>query len=122
MSIHLPAVSGCRITPGRHGRGAPGVEYLQLYTTDKSHIYRLDQGHHGKFITCTDILKGKGVDYSRHLYELYRNAADKTHSLARLEVRVPLLHAPTVLLNIDEDLLYESLLSFSPRIWWYVLF
>ena len=118
MSIHLPAVSGCRISPGRHGRGTSGVEYLQMYTTDKSLIYRHDQGHHGKFVTCAELLESKGITFIDKLYNLYRNAADETHCHARLEVRVPLAHADTVLLSIDAKLLYDSLLSFSPRVWW----
>ena len=118
MAMHLPAVSGCRITPGHRGQGEHSVQYLQMYTTDKAHIYRLDQGHHGKFIPCVDILNSKGITYANQLYKLYCNASVDTPCQARLEVRVPLARANAVLLNIDEGLLYDSLLSFTPRSWW----
>ena len=90
-----------------------------MYTTDKSLTYRQDQGHYGKFITCAGILKGKSTGYIKSLYELYRNAIKGSHSLARLEVRVPLAKAAEVLLySIDEELLRHSLVSFPPEEWW----
>ncbi|KAF8956187.1 hypothetical protein BDZ97DRAFT_1764028 [Flammula alnicola] len=118
MASHLTAVSGCRIAPGPHARSQFGVQYVQLYTTDKSLIYRPDRFHHGKFITPADILKGKGVAYAENLFQLYRNAAKKSYSLARVEVRVPLEQASRVLRNVSEGLLRDSLLSFSPNVWW----
>lgn len=118
MASHLPGVSGCRITPGIRGAGEFGVKYLQMYTTDKALIYRPEQGHHGKYITPIDILKGKGVSYAQKLYDLYRNAIKDNYSLARLEVRVPLEQSNNALLNISGELLYDSLLSFNRTTWW----
>lgn len=115
---HLTAVSGCRVTPGPRARGSYDLQYLQLYTTDKALIYRPDQGRFGKFITPADILKGKGIAYAENLYTLYRNAIDNNYSLARVEVRVPLDHGLSVLLDISDDLIRDSLLSFSPNTWW----
>jgi len=119
MASHLTAVSGCRIAPGDRSRGPYDVQYLQMYTTDKSLTYRQDQGHYSKFITCTAILKGRAMGYIKSLYDLYRNAIKTSHSLARLEVRVPLAKADEVLLHsIDEDILRDSLVSFPREEWW----
>ncbi|GLB33116.1 hypothetical protein LshimejAT787_0100010 [Lyophyllum shimeji] len=118
MSSHLPAVSGCRISPGPRARGPFEVQYMQAYTTEKALIYRPDRGHFGKFITCADVLNGKAMKFIDDLYELYRNAIDTNCSLARIEVRVPLRHGAAVLLDLDEELLRESLVSFSRSVWW----
>lgn len=119
MSSYLTAVSGCQIAPGAHSQGPYEALYLQMYMTDKSLTYCQDQGHYGKFITCDRILKGKSTAYIKSLYKLYRNAITASHSLARLEVRVPLAKAAEVLLySIDEGLLQDSLVSFPPEEWW----
>jgi len=115
---HIPLVSGCRIEPGSQASGPYDIAYFQTYSTDKSLIYRQDQGHSGKFITCIDVLKGKGTNYIESLYNLYANAITDNNSHARLEVRVPLSHANTVLLDLDHNLLGNSLVSFPPVIWW----
>jgi hypothetical protein len=115
---HMPAVSGCRITPGPRACGPYDVQYFQAYSTDKALIYCQERGHSGKFITCTEVLKGKAKNYIQNLYNLYANAIDNNNSLARLEVRVPLCYATEVLLNLDDDLLQSSLVSFTQSIWW----
>ncbi len=53
------------------------------------------------FLRGEDILKGKADDYCHGLYELYRQASKKNPSLARLEIRVPIVHASDVLLKMD---------------------
>ena len=122
MTSHLAQVSGCRVRPGVQGRGPYKVVYLQLYCTDKTHTYRLDQGHHSKYLNCTDIAKGKEEKFLSSLYKLYVNAIDKHSAQARAEVRVPLEFADQVLLDIDADVIYNSLVSFPPVEWWLVLF
>lgn len=117
MVSHLPQVSGCRIKPGIRAQGPMEVAYLQLYCTDKSLTYRQDSGHHGKFITCDDIIKGKTYDFIDKLYALYINAVEKHNAHARMEVRVPLQFASRALLNVDFDVLYNSLVSF-PAVEW----
>ena len=90
-----------------------------MYTTDKLLTYRQDQGHYSKFITCTAILNGKVMGYIKSLYDLYRNTIKNSHSLAHLEVCVPLSKADKVLLrSIDEDILHDSLVSFPCEEWW----
>jgi len=118
LTSHLAEVSGCRISPGTRGRGPYEVAYLQMYPTDKSLTSRKDEGHHGKFIDCKDVLKGKTDTFIDSLYSLYLNAIDDKYSLARMEVRVPLEHACDVFLDLDEDIVRNSLVSFSRVEWW----
>lgn len=116
---HLTAVSGCRITPGK-AHGLYDAVYMQLYTTDKALIYRPDGTAHGKYIKTTEIIAGKGPKFVENLIQLYNNAISTCSSHARLEVRVPLEEAHRVLLNFDDALIRESLVSINPKLWWYV--
>ena len=87
MTSHLTTISGCRISPGPRAEGPFKVQYLQLYTTDKSITYRQDNGHHGKFITCHEVLAGKAESYCENLYNVYLVAIEDNFSLAHIEVR-----------------------------------
>lgn len=118
MTSHLTAVSGCRISPGARAEGPYEAVYLQMYTTDKSVTYRPDGSHFGKFLTGQDILKGKVDDYCHELYELYREATEKNYALSRIEVRVPVYNATSVLLDLDINTIRNGLVSFHPSIWW----
>lgn len=118
MTSHLPQVSGCRISPGVQGRGRYEVAYCQLYTTDKSVTYRPEHGHHGKYITCADAIKGKSEDFIQGLYDLYSNAINQNHAQARMELRVPVQYATEVLLELDEDVIRGGLVSFPSVEWW----
>lgn len=120
MLAHLPGVSGCRICPGVRGQGQHLVKYLQFYMTDKSIIYHPEKGYFGKYITCTDIIRGKDMAFIDQLYSLYTNAIGSCYSLARLELRVPFSSASNVLINLDENLLRQSLFSFEPEVIWSV--
>jgi hypothetical protein len=120
MTSHLTAVSGCRIRPGPRAEGPFSVQYLQLYTTDKSLTYRQDKGHHGKFITCHDILAGKADSYCENLYDIYLAAMEDNFSLARVEVRVPLKYANSVLLDLHHSMISQWLVSFPRVVWWSV--
>jgi hypothetical protein len=121
MTSHLTAVSGCRISPGARAEGQYSVQYLQLYTTDKSVTYRQDKGHHGKFITCRDVLAGKSETYCQNLYQVYLAAMKDNFSLARIEVRVPIAHATSVLLHLQHRSISQWLVSFPRVVWWSVL-
>lgn len=120
MTSHLTAVSGCRISPGARAEGPFSVQYLQLYTTDKSLTYRQDKGHHGKFITCGDVLAGKAESYCENLYNVYLAAMKDNYSLARVEVRVPIKHVTSVLLDLRRSRICGWLVSFPRVVWWSV--
>lgn len=120
MTSHLTAVSGCRISPGPRAEGRFSVQYLQLYTTDKSLTYRQDKGHYGKFITCPDVLAGKADSYCENLYGVYLAAMKDNFSLARVEVRIPIKHASSVLIDLHNDTIHQWLVSFPRVVWWSV--
>lgn len=120
MASHLTGVSGCRISPGPRAKGQYSVQYLQLYTTDKSVTYRQDKGHHGKFITCLDVLAGKAESYCEKLYQVYLAAMNDNFSLARIEVRIPIQHASSVLLHLRRESISQWLVSFPRVVWWSV--
>lgn len=120
LMAHLPAVSGCRISPGPRARGVYEARYLQMYMTDKSLTYRPGQGAFSKQLSVPEVMRGKHGAYIGGIYELYCNAIGHSHSMARLEVRVPLRHASRVLIGLDREILRESLVSFKPAVLWYV--
>jgi hypothetical protein len=91
-----------------------------MYTTDKSITYRQDKGHHGKFITCQDVLAGKWEGYCSNLYDVYLAAIKDNFSLARIELRIPVRHAGEVLLGLEEETIRSWLVSFPPVVWWSV--
>jgi hypothetical protein len=121
MTSHLPEVSGWRIAPGVRAAGKYDCCYFQGYTTDKALTARPEKGHHAKFLECPDVFKGKADGWIESLYQLNINAIKSNLSMARMEVRVPLSKAKSVLLNVDEELLRSSLIKVHPTIWWSVI-
>lgn len=120
MASHLTAVSGCRISPGPRAEGPFSVQYLQLYTTDKSLTYRQELGRHGKFITCSEVLAGKAEKYCENLYNVYLAAMEDNYSLARVEVRIPIKYASSVLIDLRNEMIHQWLVSFPKVVWWSV--
>ncbi|RDB24557.1 hypothetical protein Hypma_008348 [Hypsizygus marmoreus] len=114
---HLVSISGCRINPGVQAQGDYEVCYFQLYTTDKSVTYNPEASHHGKSFSCTSAMT-KGNTHCQSMYDIYLHAIDKNSSHARMEVRVPLHHAKTVLTWMNNVVLEESLVAFNPSSWW----
>lgn len=117
ITSHLPAISGCRVDT-QTTRGDHNIVYVQLYTTDKAHTYRPEQGHFGKFITPEDILKKKAPAWIANICTLYNNASDTGSAHARLEVRSGIHHAVDALLGIEETLYRKSLISVPCKPWW----
>ncbi|PPQ74580.1 hypothetical protein CVT25_004848 [Psilocybe cyanescens] len=124
LAQHLMDVSGFRLIPGERGQGVFECQYMQAYTTDKAVTYcptRSNPSRPGKSLTALQIMRGSGRSYMSGLYDLYKNCRENNYSLARLELRVPLKYAHTVLYrDIDDHLLRKSLLSFDRPAWWYV--
>ncbi|TFK58657.1 hypothetical protein BDN72DRAFT_950632, partial [Pluteus cervinus] len=118
ITSHLPAVAGCRISPGPRGQGHMKAAYFQMYTTDKSVTYHPHGNHYAKHITAGDILSGKDKAYLEGLYNAYTDAMDKNYSIARIEIRVPFRFCHYGLLHFPEELIRESLLVFNPEVWW----
>ncbi|KAF8881146.1 hypothetical protein CPB84DRAFT_1687319 [Gymnopilus junonius] len=118
MTSHLTGVSGWRIAPGVRAQGSFECRYFQGYTTDKSLTARAEKGHHGKFVTCADVLDGKAAEWADNLYQLNRNAIQTNLAATRMEMRVPLKFGPRVFLNIDDNLIRNSIISVHPITWW----
>ena len=115
---HLTAASGFAQTDGPQSAGEYDMVCKQAYHTDKSITTRPDGHHHGKFVTGSDIIKGKADNYIDKIYDVYTTAAETNTSHARFEVRVPIKHATKVLLDFDAELLRSSLLGFDREVWW----
>ncbi|KAG6904892.1 hypothetical protein DXG01_006436 [Tephrocybe rancida] len=118
---HLLAVSGCRISPGVRAEGPYEAVYLQAYTTDKALLYNTERGHHAKFLTTKEVMAGNGEKAPKtvaDIHDLYEKAKENNASNARLEVRVPLEHATSVLLHFNPDALKRTLVSFPKDVWW----
>jgi hypothetical protein len=122
ISAHLLDLSGCRIDLNGHSKGPHGVEYIQLYTTDKAVVYHLERGRHSKFMTGNQALQGQPPKFTQDLYSAFYNAGNSNDCAARVELRVPLDAAATVLLGMPDELLMESLVVFPRKVWWYVKF
>jgi len=116
---HLTEISGCRITTGNRSQGPCRVRYLQLYPTDKALTYSPENGHYGKYMTVDDALaKAQPPAFTTRLRGLYINAMRENASHCRIELRVPLAHAETVLLNFPPNLLERSIVAFPRKVWW----
>jgi len=121
LSSHLLDVSGCRITPGRQGEGEFEVSYLQMYSTDKSLTYNPEGIYFSKAMLCVEAIgKVQPPSFTESLYHLYRNASlsRNSNAKARVEVRVPIQHATTVLNNLTYGLIQRSLVAFTNESWW----
>jgi len=115
---HLVGVSGFRLSPGVLASGNFNTVYANVYHTDKGVTACPDQGHHGKFTTVPDILRGKAVPFAENLYELYSTSAVSNYSCARAEIRVPLAHATDPMIIVSTGVLQSCLVSFSREEWW----
>ena len=118
LTSHMAGVSGWRIAPGPRGEGKFECRYFQGYTTDKALTARADSGHFAKFLKCEDVLKGKASDWADNLYKLNRNACKTNLSTARMEMRIPIRYAADVLLDIDRQLIRQSIISVHRVVWW----
>jgi hypothetical protein len=119
LSSHLTDVSGFRLTLNKKSGGNTGAVYMQMYTTDKAAVHNHDSRHHAKFVSSSQAL---GTDQPPQiingLHTIYEQARDTSSSKARLEVRVPYQHAGSILVEIDQDLLRQSLCAFNRETWW----
>jgi hypothetical protein len=116
---HLTAVSGCRIEPGTQAKGHFDATYFQMYTTDKAITYNPEGIHHGKFLPMKSAMgEIQPAKFLESLFSAYASAFEKNASNARVEVRVPLAHATSVLLSYRLHVVRESLLSFTRDDWW----
>jgi hypothetical protein len=119
FNSHLTGVAGCRVEPGSRAEGPFQARYLQMYTTDKSVVYHPEGRTYGKALTGKDVLNAKeDPAFCTGLYSAYVHARENIDSNARLEVRVPVSQAYSVLTRFGVRLMWDSLLGIPRNVWW----
>ncbi|KAF7974465.1 hypothetical protein HWV62_12106 [Athelia sp. TMB] len=119
MAAHLPDLSGFRVELNSRQGGAYHAAYAQAYTTDKGQTYHISDKHHSKRLTGHQAVVGLPPKYINDAFSAYRAASLSTDVSARLEFRVPIEFATTVLINgIRQWLLEKCLVVYSKNAWW----
>ncbi|KAK2464157.1 hypothetical protein APHAL10511_003850, partial [Amanita phalloides] len=118
ISQHLTQVAGFRARC-KKPTGPYEVLYIQAYTTDKVLTYQPEGGNFGKTLKGYHAIEGgaEGPSYTSRLLRSYEEARDKTDVAARLEVRVPLQQATSVLLNFPMEVYLQTCLVFPRELW-----
>ena len=122
---HLDDFAGFRCEPPKRARDADGVEYINVYTTDKCPTYQLHSGIWRRR-SCKDLLP---KDLDKLLVDLgnmsktYKACSGSgTHraqeGCARLEIRVPLQKAEEALRNVPRETLHGWTYSVPANLWW----
>jgi hypothetical protein len=117
-TMHLTGAAGFRITPGVQASGPHNVSYMQAYTTDKAVTYRPESGRFAKFTTALELIEGKGKTFLPSLYRLFRVAMEANYLCARVEARVDISNATTVLMDVDIEVISNALVVFPKDVWW----
>ncbi|TFK19679.1 hypothetical protein FA15DRAFT_601072 [Coprinopsis marcescibilis] len=117
-AAHLTGAAGLRLSPPPTLRGSRFCLYMQVYLTDKSYTYSPESRSFGKAIKASDLLAGKGEKYISELYRLYGLASERHKSAVRIECRVHVGFARETFKNLDEHVLWDSLLWFPSKTFW----
>jgi hypothetical protein len=119
IACHLAEVSGCRLEVGIQHGGPSRAAHMELSTT-------LISGAHHPAVPALTIPQAMETRHQPpqsviDLFNAFRGQRETQNWLqsnaARIELRVPLKHAEDVLIDIDEDIIRESLVSFSRQEW-----
>jgi len=124
LSAQLQDLGGCRVTPGSRGK-EDQVTYINVYTTDKSATYQLHRGVFRRRDASELLLSriDKLIEDMASMGQIFLECggspeADGLEGCARLEVRVPLLKANQVLLDLTDQFVESATISFPRDIWW----
>lgn len=121
ISAHLPDLSGCRVALKPREGGEVQAAYGQLYSSDKNLQAHKSRHSSAKLITGHMAIKGQPPGIFIEFYSMNQEAAASLSVSVRIELRVPLHHERSVLMEaFPEWLLNASLLIFKRRVWWYV--
>ena len=120
----LDDFAGFRCEPGRWGT-QNGVEYINVYTTDKCPTYQLHSGLWRRR-TCKDLLPKALDKLLEDLVKMsmtYKSCSGSQGDLpqegcARLEIRVPLMLAQMALCDPPKELLRQCTFSIPTSLWW----
>jgi len=126
ISTQLGQLGGFRASPGSRGK-KDQVSYCNVYPTDKSVTYQLHEGIFRRrkpwHLFPPNI--SQLVKDMKRIQEIFRDCAGDGNSEglegnARLEIRVPLKLACTVLVDLPYRVIETAVVSFSCQMFWYV--
>ncbi|KAG8697508.1 hypothetical protein FRC08_006483 [Ceratobasidium sp. 394] len=122
-TAHLGSVAGLRLTMKKNLAPSPcGVEYLQVYTTDKTLTSLKDGDYHAKHCEPQQVFKNypkEAVEHFERLLNILRNAESKDQAVdVRIECRVNMANATDVLRWVPEDHLANSLVCSGTAPYW----
>ncbi|KAH9060400.1 hypothetical protein EDB83DRAFT_2224288, partial [Lactarius deliciosus] len=120
----LDDFAGFRCEPGQFGT-RNGVEYINVYTTDKSPTYQLHTGIWRRRY-CENLFPKKLEKLLEDLLNMsatYKSCCGSSEQsaqegCARLEIRVPMARAQDALRDPPRNLLKSWTISVSPNVWW----
>lgn len=123
-AAHLEDFAGFRCDPGLWG-SQHGVEYINVYPTDKSPTYQLHEGIWRRR-SCEDLLPkslDKLLDDLVKMSKTYKSCSGSQDNspqegCARLEIRVPLALAETALRDVPREHLQKWTYSVPTNLWW----
>jgi hypothetical protein len=95
--------------------------YVNAYTTDKTVSYQLHKGiwtPHTAASVLPQNFRRLDNDIGLMMDTLIDCAKASQESCVRLEIRVPLSRATTVLRTIDQDFLNKTVVTYNPYNWW----
>ncbi|KAF9222838.1 hypothetical protein BS17DRAFT_796310 [Gyrodon lividus] len=123
-------VAGFQWHPGKHSNM---INYVQAYTTEKAISYQLHQGIF-RLRKTSELLSNRACDrllvdldkQSTILFTCTGNANKEGNNppqdgCARLEVRVPLHEASTILTRFPQRLLNQTMVQIPSRYWWFYI-
>ncbi len=123
ISMQLGQLGGFRASPGTRGK-KDQVLYSNVYTTEKSATYQLHEGIFRRrkpwhLLPSSISQLVKDMKRIRDIFcSCAGNGNEGLEGNARLEIRVPLNLACTVLVDLPYDIIETAVASFSCQIFW----
>ena len=120
----LEEFAGFRCNPRTLGHDT-GIVHFNVYTTDKSlTYYRTDDRRVAKFITAKQVLSAPKDQYLKEIEKMYSTlrlasaANPPVEGHVRVEIRVKIESATTVLTSLPDDLWGSMILAHDCQDWW----
>ncbi|KAH8114057.1 hypothetical protein DFH11DRAFT_1595497 [Phellopilus nigrolimitatus] len=121
-AVMLSEAAGFRT--GHDGSDRNGTIYLNVYHTEKSPTYLVDEGHYAKFNTASSVLKlitggATEMESMEKIDNVFSECRDVAHGFpARMEARVPLRNAVKAHRAFDQDFLRNILYLVPNEVHW----